>query len=182
MLAEKILLLLAMFSQAFTDTGYSIIEKFQGSDLHRIERMHRISKKYPTVTMHPDHLVTLIDLAYEYQVDPDFALGVIYAESNFKPTAKNPKSSASGYGQLIKSTAESAAKKLGIENYVHHRDAFVPEINLRITVYYLSYCLESSGNISGAIRMYRGVSDTGYQKKVLSKMDEIKKRKIKTQN
>jgi SLT domain-containing protein len=46
---------------------------------------------------------------------------IVKRESSFDPTAKNPKSSAYGYGQFLKSTRAEYEKKTGLnyDNPVH---------------------------------------------------------------
>lgn len=143
-------------------------------------RIMCIARKYPHIPMDKRHLKALIDLSYMYDVDPDLVLAIIYVESNFNPNAKNKYSSASGYGQLIKSTAVSISKKItDIKNYNHQRDAFDPYINLHITIYYINNCLKcSGGNIIGALKLYRGINDKQYFNKVIQKRNSIKASKV----
>ena len=145
------------------------------------DRKERISKLYPTVTMDRDHLVAVINLCYKYEIDPDLVLAIIEAESRYNPKAKNPKSSAIGYGQLIKSTATSVSKLIPeIKNYQHYKDGYDPYINLHITTFYISKCLLSSGgNVNKALRHYRGVNDPSYFRKVTNNRIKLKNTKSK---
>ena len=147
----------------------------------RIIRSIKVASKYSMINMDKDHLLTLIDLSYQYEIDPDLALAIIYAESGFNPNAKNKYSSATGYGQLIKSTACSIAKDIPeIDSYNHNEDAYNPYINLHITIHYINNCLNASGgNVKKALKMYRGVEDPPYFNKVLNFRNDIKKNKMR---
>lgn len=148
-------------------------------DDDRFMRSIQIASKYHMIDMNKDHLLTLIDLSYQYEIDPDLVLAIIYTESRFDPNAKNKKSSATGYGQLIESTACSVAKQIPeIKEYEHKKDAYNPYINLHITIKYIDNCLNASGgDVKKALRRYRGVEDDKYFNKVLSFRNDIKKSK-----
>lgn len=145
-------------------------------EIENIRRETLLTKLYPTVCMDKSHLRALVDLCYKYEIDPDLALAIIYVESKYDPAAKNKQSSATGYGQLIKSTATAIANMIPeIESYNHSRDAYDPYINLHITIFYINRCIQSAGgNILNALRHYRGVEDRLYFNKVMKVRDELK--------
>lgn len=140
-------------------------------------RFIRINNLYnQIVPMELEHIVYVIDQSYMYEIDPDLVFAIIYAESNFNPNAANKTSSAKGYGQIIRSTAESIAKNmLNIEDYNHNIHAFEPYTNLQMMVCYIRYCSDrSKGSITRLLKHYRGVDDQPYFRKVLSFRDKIK--------
>lgn len=68
----------------------------------------------------------------------------IGSESNFQTNSKNPKSTATGLGQIITSTWNESAKKLGLplvtkENQGTDQDPRLnPEMNLKMSAYQAS--------------------------------------------
>lgn len=109
-------------------------------------------------------------LAPQYGVSPRFAMAIIRAESNFKPTAVSPKN-AQGLMQLIPETAERFNVK----------KPFDPEQNIRGGLAYLRWLLAYfEGNISlvaaaynageGAVNRYYGIppypETRGYVKRI----------------
>lgn len=148
-----------------------MIQEFENAQRELI-----LAELYPTVNMHKSHLRALIDLCYQYEIDPDFALAIIYVESKYDPMAKNKRSSATGYGQLIQSTATAIANMIPeIKSYNHSKDAYDPYINLHITVFYINRCIHASGgNLLNALKQYRGVNDQPYFKKVFAIRNELK--------
>ena len=77
------------------------------------------------------------EISLEYGVDPAVVLAVSEVESHFDPEAKSS-AGAVGLMQLMPDTASWVAKCIPIENY-KDEDLFVPETNVRIGVWYLSY-------------------------------------------
>lgn len=142
--------------------------------LIQMNRYIVISQKYKHVPMNPIHIKTVVDLSYQYKVDPDLVLAIIEIESQYNHLAKNKTSSASGYSQMIKSTALSLAKELNITNYNHSIHSYDPNINLQLMVYYISKCINSSNSLESALIKYRGCNDKAYFKKVLKTRNIIK--------
>ena len=149
------------------------------SKLVRLSRLQKIRRVYKHVPMNPDHVLIVVDLCYQYGVDPDLVLALIEVESHYKQYAKNKTSSARGYSQMISSTARSLSKKLGYKSYVHHVHAYDPNINLHLMVYYVSYLLNTSNSLQSALVKYRGCNDQPYIRKVLSVRSSIKHNKAK---
>lgn len=133
-----------------------------------------ISQKYKHVPMNPIHIKIVVDLSYQYKVDPDLVLAIIEVESQYDYLAKNKTSSAKGYSQMIKSTALSLVKELNITDYNHSIHSYDPNINLQLMVYYISKCINSSNSLESALRKYRGCNDKGYFRKVLKIRNKIK--------
>lgn len=141
----------------------------------------KIIELYDHIPMDDDHIVYLVNCCYEYSVDPDLILAVIWTESQFNPKAKNKHSSARGYGQFIKSTANSIANAIPeIKDYKHHIDAHNPYISIKMTIHYLSECLNRhGGNINKALQRYRGCNDQKYFKLIAQRRSHIKKNKAR---
>lgn len=146
-----------------------------------IYNYQKIIELYEHIPMNDDHIVYLVNCCYEYSVDPDLILAVIWTESQFNPNAKNKRSSARGYGQFIKSTADSIADTIPeIKDYKHHIDAYDPYISIKMTVHYLSSCLNRyGGNINKALQRYRGCNDKKYFKLIAQRRLHIKKNKAR---
>jgi len=145
------------------------------------KRENRIARIYKEVPMDSTHIMYVIDLAYEYDIDPDLILAIIWTESNFDPNAKNKTSSASGYSQMIKSTALNCVKSIGsIKDYDHKVHSMDPYINLRLMAYYINRCLyNSGGNIDKALISYRGCNSVNYNRLIKNRMNIIKNNKVK---
>lgn len=73
----------------------------------------------------------------EYEVDSFLAAAVIWVESSFISTAVSPKD-ARGLMQILPSTGEWAAEKIGLSEYSDER-LLEPEINIQIGCWYLGY-------------------------------------------
>ena len=142
--------------------------------LIELNRYIVISQKYNHVSMNPIHIKIVVDLSYQYEIDPDLVLAIIEVESHYDYKAKNKVSSARGYSQMIKSTASSLAKELNITNYNHAIHSYDPNINLQLMIYYLSKCINSSNSLESALRKYRGCNDKTYFRKVLNTRNKIK--------
>ena len=171
---------LLLFNNSNTN---NIINDFQRYKEMILEEYRKIEIKqlYDHIPMNGEHLIYLINTCNEYGVDPDLVLAIIWTESKFNPMAKNKKSSARGYGQFIKSTANSIANMLPeIQNYNHNVDAHDPYINIKMTVHYISILLNKSGNnLNKALQGYRGCNDKKYFKLIAQRREFIKKNKEK---
>ena len=70
-----------------------------------------------------------------YGVNQVLSLAIAKCESRFNPRAKNPKSSASGIFQIIKSTWEETMLRMELPTST---DVFDPEINIEAAMFLLS--------------------------------------------
>ncbi len=93
--------------------------------------------------------------AEEYDIDSLLVYAIIKAESNFQPEAVS-KSDAIGLMQLMDTTAEDTANKLGIE--YNKEDLKNPEINIMLGTKYFSTLYETYKNISIALTAYNAGS------------------------
>lgn len=87
-------------------------------------------------------------MAYEaatrHGLDPAVFMGMIEKESSWNPLAKNPHSTASGLGQLLRGTAAD----------MHVGNVFDPYQNLEGSASYLAKLLNQSGNYANALAAY----------------------------
>jgi len=72
-----------------------------------------------------------------YELDPYLVCAMIKAESSFRPAAVSP-DGAVGLMQVLPSTGEWVAGKLGLENY-SEEILTDPSVNIRIGCWYLHY-------------------------------------------
>lgn len=81
------------------------------------------------------------EYASEYGVDPYLVYGLIHTESRFQTTAISP-AGAMGLMQITPETGDFIAKRLQMKDYEESM-LYVPEVNIRMGIYYLSYLEES---------------------------------------
>lgn len=93
--------------------------------------------------------------AEEYNIDSMWIYAIIKVESNFNKDATS-NSGAKGLMQLMDSTADEMAKKVGIKDFKSEM-LFEPEINIRLGAKYFEELLTKySGNYYLAIAAYNG--------------------------
>lgn len=99
----------------------------------------------------------------ESKVDPYLIFAIVKAESGFDPKATSQKS-AKGLMQLMDTTAEEIALKLGIEDFTKE-DLYNPDINVRIGCWHINHLMKEFGegkfgktNIDLIIAAYNGGS------------------------
>lgn len=99
----------------------------------------------------------ILEYAGEYGLDPYLVCAVIWVESKFDEAATSHKG-ARGLMQIIPSTGQWAAQKLGIEGYSED-SLYDPEINIRIGCWYLDNLRDHfNGNMDLALAAYNGGS------------------------
>ena len=130
--------------------------------------------------MDDNHVFYLINKCYENDIDPDLLLAIIWTESNFNYEAKNKNSSASGYGQFIKSTGKFIFNQLyENEEYIHEIHSKDPYIAIDMLICYFKRCISVDGKIETALTIYRGLNDKKYIASIKKKRDYIKNEKEK---
>lgn len=88
--------------------------------------------------LHPVPFKQMVEeAALEWNLDPFLLVAVMKVESGFDPRAVSAKG-ARGLMQIMPDTGAWAAVQLGMEPF-HPDDLFIPDINLRIGAWYLSY-------------------------------------------
>lgn len=116
-----------------------------------------------------DQLKTLEELMKDAKVnDPDLILSWVMTESGGKENAKNPNSTAKGYGQFLDGTSRFVYSDLLNRSDWTPSVALDGETNLEMMVVYIDYLYERNGNdLYDAIRSYRGKKDiSGYVNKI----------------
>ena len=88
----------------------------------------------------------------KYNMDKYMILSIIKAESNFKTDAVSAKN-AIGLMQLTIDTAKWCAEKAGLDN-ITESDLYVPEINIKLGVYYFNYLYERYDDFNTALAAY----------------------------
>lgn len=87
-----------------------------------------------------DYELTVKKYAKIYDVPEKIVFSVIKTESNYDKDARSSKG-AVGLMQIMGSTGEWAAEKLGIEKFSPER-LYEPDVNIEIGCFYLSYLLD----------------------------------------
>lgn len=116
-----------------------------------------------------DQLKTLEELMEDSKVnDPDLILSWVMTESGGKENAKNPNSTAKGYGQFLDGTSRFVYSDLLNRSDWTPSVALDGETNLEMMVAYIDYLYERNGNdLYDTIRSYRGKKDiSGYVSKL----------------
>lgn len=121
-----------------------------------------------------DQLKTGVEIMEKNGIDPNVLFSVIMVESKGKENAKNDSSTATGFGQLLISTAEET-----YENYMNKGSGtFDPAIltdgtsNIEITANYINQLLENNGTLTQALYKYRGENNKYWLNEVDSYMHE----------
>lgn len=114
---------------------------------------------YSGSDMTVDDIRMIKKLGAQYGVNPHLWLALVELESGFNSQAQSSKSSAKGWGQVLRSTGEWLYEdKLHLgNNYNHNTMALNKEINARMSMYYLASNIKShKGNIAKALIRYNG--------------------------
>lgn len=100
-----------------------------------------------------DYELTVKKYAKIYDVPEKIVFSVIKTESNYDKNALSKKG-AVGLMQIMESTGDWAAKKIGIENFSPEQ-LYEPDVNIEIGCFYLSYLLDLySNNTKCALAAY----------------------------
>jgi len=99
----------------------------------------------------------------------DLVLSLAMTESNGVEKAKNPKSTASGYGQFLSTTGEFVYERLmGMDGYTHDM-SMDGDLNLEMMIEYLCYLnIKYDKDMDLIINEYRGLDLPEYKAKVNS--------------
>lgn len=125
-----------------------------------------------------EYISSLEEMAAEKDYGLDsvvLTLAIIMTESHGKADADNPSSSASGFGQLLDSTARFTYEELLNHGKGTYKKEYVfdPKLNLYMTITYINYLAkENNYNPMATIDDYRGFHDTEYLRMVQSYLDK----------
>ena len=114
------------------------------------------------------------EYSHRLNLDPLLVHALIREESRFNPNAES-KSRAMGLMQILPSTGEWIAKKIGEKGY-EEGSLFQPEPNIKLGTWYLAYLLEKfDGNFILALIAYNGgpTNVTNWLKKSSEDIDEF---------
>lgn len=105
----------------------------------------------------------------EWNLNPLLIWSIIELESNFNPSADNPKSSARGLGQIIKGTGKYLWESiLGYpEGSYYHEMAYDPYVNIRLVCTHLGNSFKNGYSLQKVIKAYSG-GTSGYYNKLVS--------------
>ncbi|MFQ5923510.1 MAG: transglycosylase SLT domain-containing protein [Anaerolineales bacterium] len=116
-------------------------------------------QKKPSISLwqmaYPQPYAEIVDsAAEEFGVDPLLIWAVMRAESRYDPHATSA-ASARGLMQIIPTTQDWIAEHIGLQ--LAPGDAYVPEINVKLGTWYLSYLLDQfDGDLELALAAYNG--------------------------
>lgn len=118
-----------------------------------------------------DQIITLKELLKESSIDDeDLILAWIMTESNGNEKAKNTKSTAKGYGQILDGTSKFIYTNLMNNNSAdwHSTIALNGDMNIEMMVTYIDYLYDkNNGDLYDIMRDYRGKQDiSGYVSKI----------------
>jgi hypothetical protein len=109
-----------------------------------------------------------MDIADHYGIPRDMFMGLVRAESSWNPAAKNPKSSASGLGQIIDGTARMLGLNVtGDEN----DDRWHPGLNMDASARYLVDLKRRHGSWQKAL-WYYGERTDAYMDRIRNAADQ----------
>ena len=110
----------------------------------------------------------IVEYSKQFNLQPELVSSLIYAESGFDKDAVS-NMGAVGLMQILPSTAEEIAHKLGVKDY----DLTSPEDNIRFGCYYLRYLLDIyKGDIVYSLCAYNaGLNNVSYW--IFDDIDEI---------
>lgn len=126
------------------------------------------SKKFPKADFGINELVYLDNVCNEYNVPIELMLAIYEKESQFYSLAKNKTSTATGYGQLIDSTAKSVYEKMlnfGTYDINNHRTiACDKKLNILMSCRLMKYNIDSYKTHRAAVEHYYGSKDDAANK------------------
>ena len=127
-----------------------------------------------------DQIITLKELLKESSIDDeDLILAWIMTESNGNEKAKNTKSTAKGYGQILDGTSKFIYTNLMNNNSAdwHSTIALNGDMNIEMMVTYIDYLYDkNNGDLYDIMRDYRGKQDiSGYVSKIDSYLENADK-------
>lgn len=113
--------------------------------------------EYPGSDMTLDDIKMIIQICEEEGVNPHLWLSLVELESEYKSTARSNKSTASGWGQVLRGTGQDLYEnKLKLGKYNHAKMGIDKEINARMSIHYLATLIKETGSIEKALVRYNG--------------------------
>lgn len=111
-----------------------------------------------------DQLKTGIDVCNENDIDPHLLFAFIMTESHGISDAENPKSTATGYGQLLNRTAKFVYEDLMYNGEGTFKNAISKdgETNIEMTARYIGYLRDNTNSVKSLIAAYAGEENPKY--------------------
>jgi hypothetical protein len=135
---------------------------------------YRYVLNYPSsdVTIDDVKMVEKICKQYGNIVNPHLWFSMIELESSYDSNATNSKSTARGWGQVLRGTGKWLYEdELKLGHYNHATMGTDKEINARMSIYYLGMLIKESGGVQPALIHYNGGElGTRYSTVILSKL------------
>lgn len=153
--------------QTQIDSQTNSIAEFNDGLIDKLDTFIMLKTKYSaalefssTQDFTINELLFLYNTCNEYNVPIEIMLAIYEKESGFYSLAKNKTSTATGYGQLIDSTAKSIYEnylKLGYYDKSKHRELCVDKkLNIQLSVRLMKYNIDSYGTYWKAVERYYG--------------------------
>lgn len=173
--------------QTQLDAQKKSVYEFNSNLLNNLDTVVMLRDKYssalnfsPSQDFGLNELLFLYNTCKEYNVPIEIMLAIYEKESGFYSLAKNKTSTATGYGQLIDSTAKSIYEKylqLGTYDKSRHRELCVDkELNIRLSVRLMKYNIDTYSSNWKAVERYYGHPDQslcyGYAKDINKRMSK----------
>jgi len=136
--------------------SYSMLHKDDSDEA--IIREFGYALRAPQSDMTVDDIRMIKQLCVQYGLDPHLWLALVEVESGYNSKARSKKSTASGWGQVLKATGKWLfEEKLKLGVYDHDLMGTDKHINARMSIYYLaSHIRTYGGNIRKALIRYNG--------------------------
>ena len=117
--------------------------------------LREIRNKLLKISYKTDYSEYVEKYSEEYDVDKYLIYSIIKAESDFKEDAVSNKQ-AKGLMQLMQTTAEEIAERIGVE--VNEKNILEPDININLGTYCISILIKKYDNINLALAAYNAGS------------------------
>ncbi|MEW8977830.1 MAG: lytic transglycosylase domain-containing protein [Symbiobacterium sp.] len=133
-------------ADAANDLSAEQLRQMRREEALRRQQLARIADLAP-----PEYRQMVLDLSYQYGVDPRLVAAVITVESRWNPRTVGSHSDT-GLMQILPSTAAWIAGRLGWEEY----DLFDPWTNMNMGIWYLHVLYQEYGSWEKALAAYNG--------------------------
>lgn len=165
-------------SMYISDLVYQPVGKsFNFKSKMNIERTTDLFKVQ--IPMPREDIKLVLENAIKYNIHPCLVFALIEVESSYNPNSKNSSSSATGYGQFIKSTGKKMYSWVtGKEDYEHSVHAKDPAIAIPMIFRYLVYIRDTvpDQSLQRMVERYHNGKDSiriPYAKKIIRRSLEM---------
>jgi soluble lytic murein transglycosylase-like protein len=112
---------------------------------------------YPGSDMTLNDIKMIVDISKQENVNPHVWLSLVELESKFQSYSRSNRSTAAGWGQVLKGTGKSLYEdELKLGNYNHATMGINKEINARMSIHYLGDLIKETGSVEKALISYNG--------------------------